>query len=232
MAVVPGVSAKHQDIPFVKANSQLSATSSHLPLPVLPLFLLHWSSQQRHLRTSTNDVCICVPCGYFHCFGKNHHCGFSFPDNGAEEEPEAGLLSAAPVIPSIQVTVCGIWLGPLPPFSEMNTHAVSTHVITGYSEGSVSAFDYVQGSLGFLALGGIAVAFLVRSLSVAFDEDKFRLAGLPQLLDHLTPCPSQHQVNKAMEILSVLASSAKLLGCLFAPRCYIILFPRPDKNSL
>ena len=114
----------------------------------------------------------------------------------------------------------------------MNTHAVSTHVITGYSEGSVSAFDYVQGSLGFLALGGIAVAFLVRSLSVAFDEDKFRLAGLPQLLDHLTPCPSQHQVNKAMEILSVLASSAKLLGCLFAPRCYIILFPRPDKNSL
>ncbi|XP_030888174.1 protein FAM240A [Leptonychotes weddellii] len=40
------------------------------------------------------------------------------------------------------------------------------------------------------------------------------------------------KVNMAMEILSILAFSAKLLGCLFAPRRYIIIPPRPDKNTL
>lgn len=78
------------------------------------------------------------------------------------------------------------------------------------------------------------MAFLSRSLSDTFDEAKFRHAGLLQCMGHFPPVhhSTKGKVNTAMEILSILAPSAKLLGCLFAPRCYIITLPRPDKNTL
>ena len=58
-----------ETLPSSRPTTNPQLHPAHL-LPGFPLFLtLHWPSQHRHLHTSANNICICVYCGYFHCFG-------------------------------------------------------------------------------------------------------------------------------------------------------------------
>ena len=136
----------------------------------------------------------------------------------------------------IQVIICGVWLGASPPFLEMDTHSEPKQLLIVCNKGSVTVFYCVLGYLGSLALGTLSLAFLARNLPDTFSEAKFLTFSMLVLLSvWVTFLPICHstkgKVMVAMEIISILVSSAGLLGCIFAPKYYIVLI-RTDKNSL
>ncbi|XP_051017151.1 vomeronasal type-2 receptor 116-like [Acomys russatus] len=141
-----------------------------------------------------------------------------------------------PICTLIQLVLYGIWMSTSPPFIDQDAHAEHGHIIIVCNKGSAVAFHCVLGCLCSLAFGSFIMAFLSRNLPDTFNEAKFlSFSMLVFFCVWVTFLPVYHstkgKVMVAMEVLSILASSAALLGFIFAPKCYIILF-RPEKNTL
>ncbi|KAM9730442.1 vomeronasal type-2 receptor 116-like [Dama dama] len=107
-------------------------------------------------------------------------------------------------------------------------HTATCELLIMCNKGSVTAFYCVLGHPGSLALGTLSLAFLDRNLPDTFSEAKFLTFSMLVLLGvWVTFLPICHstkgKVKVAVEIVSILASRAGLLGCIFAPKCYITL---------
>uniref|UniRef100_A0A1B8YAJ7 G-protein coupled receptors family 3 profile domain-containing protein n=1 Tax=Xenopus tropicalis TaxID=8364 RepID=A0A1B8YAJ7_XENTR len=241
-STVQGIFVKYWETPIVRANNQNLSCLLLISLMLCFLCTLLFIGRPTQicclLRQVTFGIVFTISVSSVLAKTLTVIIAFNATKPGSKLKKYVGTQLAIVLVIICSLGKIGIstmWMASCPPFLEADMFSEMDTIILKCNEGSVTFFFCIIGYIGTLALLSFIAAFLAKDFPDRFNEAKnitFSMLGFCSVWVAFVPAYLSSKGSRmvAVEIFAILSSSAGLLGCIFAPKCYII-FIRPELNT-